>query len=65
MLTGNVVIRDSSSRGRALRPWFSRSWLFFHPADPSELRRLALAAGFDRWEAEAEGSMLYFEATRR
>ena len=61
-LSGNVVISDTSRRGRVLRPWFSRSWLFFHPADPGELRALARDAGFSRWDAERDGSMLYFEA---
>ncbi|MGI8610237.1 MAG: class I SAM-dependent methyltransferase [Candidatus Dormibacteria bacterium] len=63
-LTGNVVISDTSPRGMLLRPWFSRSWLFFHPPDPAELRRLALEAGFLRWDQQREGSMLYFEAER-
>jgi SAM-dependent methyltransferase len=64
LLRGNVVVRDPSARGRALRPWFSRSWLFFHPADPDELRQLALASGFVRWDQQSEGSMLYFEGER-
>jgi ubiquinone/menaquinone biosynthesis C-methylase UbiE len=64
LLTGNVVVSDISRRGLILRPWFSRGWLFFHPADPDELMRLALDAGFARWDQEREGSMLYFEAER-
>ena len=64
LLTGNVVISDTSPRGLLFRPWFSRSWLFFHPADPAELMRLALEAGFVRWDIHREGSMLYFEAER-
>ena len=64
LLTGNVAISDTSRRGRLLRPWFSRSWLFFHPADPDELTRLALAARFVRWDQHRDGSMLYFEGER-
>ncbi|HEV1997684.1 MAG TPA: methyltransferase domain-containing protein, partial [Candidatus Dormibacteraeota bacterium] len=64
LLMGNVVISDTSPRGMLLRPWSSRDWLFFHPADPDELMRLALDAGFVRWDHQREGSMLYFEAER-
>ncbi|MDQ6747089.1 MAG: class I SAM-dependent methyltransferase [Candidatus Dormibacteraeota bacterium] len=64
LLHGNAVVGDPSFRGRALRPWFSRGWLFFHPANPDDLRRLALSAGFVRWDQEREGSMLYFEGER-
>ncbi|HEY8739214.1 MAG TPA: class I SAM-dependent methyltransferase [Candidatus Dormibacteraeota bacterium] len=64
LLHGNVVVGNPSLRGRLLRPWFSRSWLFFHPADPQELQALGLAAGFVRWDQEQEGSMLYFEGER-
>jgi SAM-dependent methyltransferase len=64
LLHGNVVVRDDSPAAILRRPWFSRSWLFFHPADPDELMRLALAAGFIRWDQHREGSMLYFEAER-
>jgi ubiquinone/menaquinone biosynthesis C-methylase UbiE len=65
MLRGNVVVTDTSARARLLRPWLEASWLFFHPADPDELRRLARDAGFARWDQEREGSMLYFEGQRR
>lgn len=65
VLRGNVVVSDASARGRLLRPWIGRSWLFFDPADPDELRRVALDAGFARWEQERDGSMLYFEGERR
>ncbi|MFN2464188.1 MAG: class I SAM-dependent methyltransferase [Candidatus Dormibacteria bacterium] len=58
-LTGNAVVGEP---GSLMRPWFNRSWLFFHPALATDLRRVALAAGFVRWEEEQEGSMLYFEA---
>ncbi|MFN2465582.1 MAG: class I SAM-dependent methyltransferase [Candidatus Dormibacteria bacterium] len=64
LLHGNAVVGDPTRRGRALRPWFSRSWLFFHPADPDELRLLALSAGFVRWDQVRDGSMLYFEGER-
>jgi SAM-dependent methyltransferase len=64
VLRGNAVVRDDSPRGRLLRPWFGRSWLFFHPADPDELEGLARDAGFSEWEQERDGSMLYFEGRR-
>lgn len=63
-LRGNVVVADRSPRGRLLRPRFSGTRLFFHPADPDELRLLAGAAGFRRWHQDREGSMLYFEGQR-
>jgi ubiquinone/menaquinone biosynthesis C-methylase UbiE len=56
---GNVVIVGSTSR-----PWLSRSGLFFHPANAGELEALAYAAGFESWEPEPEGSMLYFKAAK-
>lgn len=65
VLRGNVVVTDTSARAHLLRPWLEQSWLFFHPADPDELRRLALDAGFARWDQERDGSMLYFEGERR
>lgn len=61
---GNVVIADNTTFGMMTRPWFSRSWLFFHPADPGELEAVALAAGFDPWEQEIQGSMLFFRGQR-
>lgn len=64
LLHGNAVVSDPSQLGALLRPWFSRGWLFFHPADPAELQRLALDAGFVRWDQQRDGSMLYFEAER-
>jgi len=64
LLHGNVVVSDTSPLGTLLHPWFSRGWLFFHPADPEDLRRLALDAGFVRWDHHREGSMLYFEGER-
>jgi len=63
-LSGNAVVGLASGLGSLLRPWFSRDWLFFHPADPTELQRMALAAGFSRWDQQQDGSMLYFEAER-
>jgi SAM-dependent methyltransferase len=60
-----TVVTDASGRGRLLRPWFGRAWLFFHPADPDQLRRLAETAGFAPWEQDREGSMLYFKGERR
>jgi ubiquinone/menaquinone biosynthesis C-methylase UbiE len=64
VLWGNVVVGDESPGGRWLRPWSSRSWFFFHPADPAALERTARNAGFARWDQEREGSMLYFEGRR-
>ena len=64
LLHGNVVVQDTGPLASLVRPWFSRSWLFFHPADPVELRTLALDAGFTRWDEQRQGSMLYFEAER-
>ena len=61
---GNVVIADSSALGTVVRPWFSRGWLFFHPADPDELEELALASGFTSWDQEAQGSLLFFRGAR-
>ena len=61
---GNVVIADTSALGMVVRPWFSRSWLFFHPADPDELEELALASGFTIWDQEVQGSMLFFRGAR-
>jgi SAM-dependent methyltransferase len=63
-LWGNVVITDPTIGGVAARPWFSRSWLFFHPADADELEALARATGFSSWEQEVEGSMLFFRGAR-
>jgi SAM-dependent methyltransferase len=63
-LWGNVVIADTSLGGMMTRPWFSRSWLFFHPADPDELEELAISAGFSSWEQEVMGSMLLFRGER-
>jgi SAM-dependent methyltransferase len=61
---GNVVIADTTALGMVVRPWFSRSWLFFHPADPDELEGLALANGFTSWDQEVQGSMLFFRGAR-
>ncbi len=61
---GNVVIADTSPLGMVSRPWFSRGWLFFHPADPDELEELALGAGFDSWDQHIQGSMLFFRGGR-
>jgi ubiquinone/menaquinone biosynthesis C-methylase UbiE len=63
-LWGNVVIADTTAIGMVVRPWFSRSWLFFHPADPDELEESARAAGFASWDQEVQGSMLFFRAER-
>lgn len=63
-IQGNVVIVNPDPVARAARPWFSRPWLFFHPADPAELEALALSAGFDRWDQDVEGSMLYVHGRR-
>ena len=63
-LWGNVVIADTSLAAMVVRPWFSRSWLFFHPADPDELELLAERAGFSTWEQDVEGSMLFFRGQR-
>lgn len=65
VLRGNVVVSDPGARGQWLRRWFGWSLLFFHPADPDELRRLAHDAGFARWDQERDGSMLFFEGERR
>jgi SAM-dependent methyltransferase len=63
-LWGNVVIAGTSAIGMVARPWFSRSWLFFHPADPDELEELALAGGFTSWDQEVQGSMLFFRGSK-
>ena len=62
LLHGNVAVSDATPVGTLLRPWFSRGWLFFHPADAEELGSQALQAGFARWDQQRDGSMLYFEA---
>jgi SAM-dependent methyltransferase len=61
---GNVVIADTTALGMVVRPWFSRGWLFFHPADPDELEEVALASGFSTWDHEVQGSMLFFRGRR-
>ena len=63
LLWGNVVIADGSATARFSRPWTSRPWVFFHPADPVDLELLAAETGFD-WDQETEGSMLFFRGTR-
>jgi SAM-dependent methyltransferase len=63
-LWGNVVTIDNKLGSLLVRPWFSGSWLFFHPADPNELEEVALASGFSSWEQEVEGSMLFFRGVR-
>jgi SAM-dependent methyltransferase len=59
-LWGNVVIADGTIAGMLARPWFTRGWLFFHPADANELEHLANESGFSVWEQEVQGSMLFF-----
>lgn len=61
---GNVVILDRDPLARVRRPWFSRPWLFFHPADADELAALAQDAGFAEWDQDPEGAMLYFRGRR-
>ncbi|MEA2646947.1 MAG: hypothetical protein QOE92_2030 [Chloroflexota bacterium] len=61
---GNVVTSDSSLGGMLTRPWFSRPWLFFHPADPVELEMTALECGFETWEQDQDGLMLFFRGVR-
>jgi SAM-dependent methyltransferase len=63
-LWGNVVIADATLGGIMTRPWFSRSWLFFHPADPDELEELAINSGFTTWQQDVQGSMLFFRGER-
>lgn len=65
VLRGNVVVADPAPLGLLPRPRFGGARLFFHPPDPDELRLLATTAGFDRWDQDREGSMLYFEGRRR
>lgn len=58
---GNVVISARTTGDRLSRPWFNRGWLFFHPADPAALQIQARDAGFETWDQEAVGSMLFFK----
>ncbi len=63
LLWGNVVIADGSGAARFTRPWTSRPWFFFHPADPIDLELMAAETGFE-WDQETEGSMLFFRGSR-
>jgi SAM-dependent methyltransferase len=61
---GNVVTSDPTLNGMLTRPWFSRPWLFFHPADPIELEQTAIDVGFYTWDQDQEGSMVFFRGAR-
>ena len=61
---GNVVTSDTSLNGMLTRPWFSRPWLFFHPADPVELELTAFDSGFASWDQQQQGSMVFFKGIR-
>lgn len=61
-LWGSALAVPPGLAGRLLRPWTATPALFFHPAGTGELRDLARAAGFRRWNEARSGALLTFRA---